>query len=1065
MTTIDQTNGFYLYTSNRTERLLDCLASFIDLKNSAGRNIFEKSIFLIQSQGMERMISQAMSDHFGSWCNYSYYSPVKFLQLIAAHLGLEQNSDGYEREQLLWRFDSLLSNLDDESLDAVRSYIKGDNGSLKRFQLARQLANIFDQYQLMRPDLLQQWAEGEKLYNHEAEIWQMHLWNTLQSDLSPQQHRGTLVMDIISQLNSGEEFSGLPADIYIFGLHIMAPLFLHCLQSLSAHSRVHLFLLSPCREYWGDVETKRQLIRRAIKSSNPTDQLLLTSDEHHPLLRAYGQQGRIFQEMLLESVVFSGEIDSYDEQARDTLLHTLQQDLLDNRVEPEPEPVELAMDGSIEIVSCHSRFREIMVLRDHILHRLNNDPELKLREIVVMAPDIQEYVPFIEAIFHDIHHSIADRSSRKRNTVFAAFASFLHLFSGRFGWNEVLELLKLPAVYPQFDLSPTDLDNLQRWVVESGIRWGLSADQRSDDLKVPPFSENSWEQGLERLLLGYAMQGDGSFQGVVPYQDIEGASARALGGLIEFIELLITCRAAFKELRTPSEWVDLFLQNCDDLFGRADNRDLLELRSILSDLKENSRGTLAQPVNFALMLDWFDHAAKEARTSSGFLRGQITFCSMLPMRSIPFKMVCLIGLNDGEFPKKDQFATFDLMGVERRRGDRSARNDDRYQFLEAILAARDMLYLSYVGQSIKNNEQIPPSVVVTELIEVLQQYYTVETPVTIHPLQPFSHRYFDSSNPNLYSYDRDYCRVAQTLLAEKEPAGPWWQGKLPFEEDLIRFNELLRFFSNPANWFVRNRLGIDLRREDGAPDKNERFALDHLTKYQVNQTLLSGLQNEQDADELLKPFHVSGNWFAGVPGEVEAMKSVNSAQQYLAQIESLGLGAVQEPLEFSFEIGGYTLAGTLNGLYERGLVLVRFGKCRGADILRAWLHSLVLQQVGKSLPVHLFTEEKNFLLLPDKAGDLMSLEQAIDCFIQGSEQPSPLYVEPAFAYAKQLTSRSAKTPIQQAISKLEDELEKGFQPEIELLVYGMNPENVLDEQFEQLAMDLLNPIWRALNGK
>ncbi len=1065
MTTIDQTNGFYLYTSNRTERLLDCLASFIDLKNSAGRNIFEKSIFLIQSQGMERMISQAMSDHFGSWCNYSYHSPVKFLQLIADCLSLEQDSEGYQRETLIWRLDSLLSNLDDDSLAAVRGYVQGDNGSLKRFQLARQLANIFDQYQLMRPDLLQKWAGGERLYNHEAEIWQMHLWNALQSKLTPQKHRGNLVMDIISKLNSGEKYSRLPSDIYICGLHIMAPLFLHCLQSLSAHVRVHLFLLSPCREYWGDVETKRQQIRRAISGTGAAEQLLFIDDEHHPLLRAYGQQGRIFQEMLLESVVFSGDIDSYEDEERDTLLHTLQQDLLDNNMESVEEPADLSSDGSIEIVSCHSRFREIMVLRDHILHRLNNDPDLKLREIVVMAPDIQEYVPFIEAIFHDIHHSIADRSSRKRNTVFAAFSSFLHLFSGRYGWNEVLELLKLPAVYPQFDLSPTDLDNMQRWVVESGIRWGLSASQRSDDLGVPPFGENSWQQGLERILLGYAMQGDGSFQGVVPFQDIEGASARALGGLIEFIEVLTTCRTVFKEPRTPSEWADLFLDNCDALFGRPDSRDLLELRSILSDLKENSRGALSQPVNFALMLDWFDHAAKEARTSSGFLRGQITFCSMLPMRSIPFKVVCLIGLNDGEFPKKDQFATFDLMGAERRRGDRSARNDDRYQFLEAILAARDMLYLSYVGQSIKNNEKIPPSVVVTELIEVLQQYYNVETPVTVHPLQPFSRRYFDNSNPNLYSYDRDYCRVAQTLLAENEQKGSWWQGKFLYEDDVIRFHDLLRFFSNPAGWFVRNRLGIDLKREDSAPDENERFALDHLTKYQVNQMLLSGLQKEQDAIELLKPFYVSGNWFAAVPGEVETIKSVHSAQQYLAQIESLGLGAVLEPLEFSFEIGGYTLVGTLNGLYERGLVLVRFGKCRGEDILKAWLHFLVLQHLGKLLPVHLLTEEKVFSLHPDIESDLMNLEQAVDCFIQGSEQPLGLYVEPAFAYVKQLNGRGNNTPINQAATKLEDVLESGFQPEIELLVHGMSPEDVLDEQFEQLTMDIVNPVWRALNGK
>lgn len=1066
MTTLAQTNGFYLYTSNRTERLLDCLAAFIDFKNSSGRNIFEKETFLIQSQGMERMISQAMSSHFGSWCNYSYYSPVKFLQLVAGHLDLEQTSQGYEREHLIWWFDLLLSSLDDPSLASVQAYINGENGSLKRFQLARQLANIFDQYQLMRPDMLEKWTSGERLYTSDAEIWQQLLWNALQTELAPQQHRGSLVLDINEALKSGETFPDLSRDVYIFGLHIMAPLFLQCLQSLSSHVRVHLFLLSPCREYWGDMETKRQSIRRAMAAVNPDDLLVLSNDEYHPLLRAYGQQGRIFQEMLLESVEFAGEVEAYTDEECDTLLHTLQQELLDNRVDHKQQSTPMAMDGSVEIISCHSRFREIMVLRDHILHQLNNNPGLKLREIVVMAPDIQEYVPFIEAVFHDIHHSIADRSSRKRNEVFAAFSSFLHLFSGRFGWNEVLELLKLPVIHPQFDLSLTDLENLQRWIVDSGIRWGLSASQRSDDLDLPDFGENSWQTGLDRILLGYAMQGNYTFQGVSPYQDIEGGSARAVGGLIEFIEIISTLREQLKTPKSVSQWVDLFLTACDDLFGQQDSRDLLELRSILTELKETAQIHSSSPVEFAIMLDWFDHAAKEARTSSGFLRGQITFCSMLPMRSIPFKVVCLIGLNDGEFPKKDQFATFDLMGVEQRRGDRSSRNDDRYQFLEAILAARKTLYLSYVGQSIKTNEQIPPSVVVTELIEVLQQYYGVDEPVTHHPLQPFSHRYFDGGNQNLFSYDDDYCRVAQSLQGENTKQTQWWQGKLACEEKEIRFEDLLRFFSNPQRWFVRNRLGIDLQLEDSAPDENERFSLDPLTKYQINHTLISGLQAKEAPADLLQPFRVSGNWFVSVPGEIEAVKTAKSVERYITQIGKLGLGDPCEPVTFSCEVGATTLSGTLDGLYERGLVLIRFGKCRGADVLRAWLHFLVVQKVlNKVLPVYLLCQENSYVLQAGHEAELMQLDEAVECFWQGSEQPFPLYVEPAFEYIKQRYGRGTILPMQKALTKLDDELNKGYQPELELLLEGLGPEDVLNDEFEQLVDEILDPVWRAFIGK
>ena len=744
---------FILHSSNKTENLAAHLASVIE--NAPLSTPLSQEIFLIQSQGMERWLSQQLAQQFGVWANFDFLFPGRFFNFIAEQIDSSLNTEAFERSRLVWRFEALLRNLDNPDLTPLRHYLRGASQSLKRFQLAQQLAQTFDQYQIMRSDLLASWERGSLLYDNPAERWQKALWLELIKHIG-QRHRGTLWLEVIAKLTkakAGSFAERLPERISAFGINAMPPLFLQYLQGLAKHCQVHLYLLNPAQQYWADLTSQRKtaVTRQA---------------EGHPLLISLGQQGREFQELLLDMLQFDFEPESFEPVAMPNNLQQLQNDILGNAVSSQT----MRNDGSIGIHACHSRKREVEVLKDQLLSALEADPELELRDIAVMAPDIQLYEPFISAVFNDIQHAIADRSLRLENRFLDAFIVFLELSQSRFGWQQVLDLLEREEIYPHFGLSDTDLELIRFWVRETNIRWGQSA-QHKQELGLPPLAENTWQAALDRLLMGYATGHDDDFVlDTLPYPHVEGSSAAALGGLHDFLQLLFDASSHFKRTKNLAVWIATLNFHVGQLFGEASQPDKQQLFALLSGLAGDTLDFHQEPVELSVLIEWLKDMMAERKSARGFLRGQLTFCSMLPMRAIPFKVIALLGINEGEFPKPDRKPTFDLIAQNFRKGDRSRRADDRYQFLEILLSARQRLIITYLGQSQHENTVIPPSVAVSELLEVLKETYGLDGLVTYPPLTAVQPALFRQLVPS-FQFFRNRLRNGTSASQRQENAG------------------------------------------------------------------------------------------------------------------------------------------------------------------------------------------------------------------------------------------------------------------------------------------------------
>ncbi|WP_394753683.1 exodeoxyribonuclease V subunit gamma [Crenothrix sp.] len=1031
---------FSLYSSHKTETLLANLVTVI--KDQPLSSLFEKEVFLVQQPSMERWLSQQLASQLKVWGNYQFLVGDKFFNTMVQKINSRLNDAVFDRDALLWRIENLLrDDLHGSQFNAITQYLAGENTALKRYQLARKLAQIFDQYQILRPDMMAAWQQNQLLYDNETERWQKALWQRISVQLG-EQDKGMLWRNVIAKLNDAEagKFTPhLPERIFIFGIHHLAPVMLDFFQALSRHCPLHFFLFNPM--------------------SNVADQAHSLRHLQHPLLTSLGQQGYEFQEMLLERGLLNNELgNSTNTESTKNILQQLQNDILS----PAYCAQKLAKDDSICIHACHSRMREVEVLKNQLLKCLEQDAALELRDIIVMSPDIKHYAPFISAVFGDIQHIVADSASLAHHA-FNAFIDFLQLSQGRFGWKAVLDLLERPIIYPGFDLSDSDLDLIKHWLQDTRVRWGQSAEHKQE-LGVFACAENTWQATLDRLLMGYALGEDSEFvDGILPYKDIEGSSAQALGGLHDFLQLLFDASSQLKQSMALADWGAVLYGYADQLLMASEVSERQPLNDCLLELSALA-SVHHECVDVQVVIAWLQdrlNTLSQRDAGSGFLRGQLTFCSLQSIRGIPFKVMALLGMNEGDFPRIDQRPTFDLIAQHTRKGDNLQRSEDRYQFLDIILSARQQLIITYVGQSIKHNNRIAPAIVVSELLEVLRDSYQLADLVVDHPLHAFSARYFKGEG-DVYSFSEADCATALALSQPRADRAVWWQGALITpEENVIELTDVFRFFQHPQRFFVQRQLAVRLNGIESEPEESEDFVLDTLDKYgSLNQGIKQGLQGKLLSVTKLQ---AQGRWLSGVMGELEAQRQGDIIDKFVGRINALQLGEKVDDVPVDINVGDYRLVGTLGNGYENGSLFYRYAALKGKDFMGAVLHHLIINRLQPQTTI-LLSADDDIVLLPEYCQDSY-LEVLIDLYQQGLQRPDVFFVEAALAYVQQASKFSANAD-EQALEKAKAQLAKAINQPHELALkrlYGAvtDLDALLGAAFEQSCRVVLLPLWQV----
>lgn len=1074
-------SGIRLYSSNRLEILAEALA---DRLSAPLPSPFEQEVIVVQSRGMERWVSLQLARHHGICANYRFPFPNAFVYEIfrKAFTNLPERSL-FEPSIMTWKIVDLLPEMVlQPGFEVVRNYLDNDTSGLKCFQLAERIVDLFDQYLLFRPEMMLRWQEGQD------DHWQAILWRSVAAGCETQ-HRAALAQQFLIKVsNCPSDVVGLPERVAIFGISALPRFHLQVISGIAKVIEVNLFLMNPCQQYWGDIASEREIARTV------SNQLTLPEDVYlergNSLLSSMGQLGRDFWDSINEFQIMENEL--FQEPAGNHLLSSIQSDILNLRDRIEQQEMQFISphDTSIQIHSCHSPMREMEVLYDRLLDMFKDDPDLAPRDILVMVPDIEVYAPYIEAVFDTppnenerIPYSIADRSMRKESHVIDTFLAVLELCRGRFTASDVLDILQSEVVQRRFDLVETDLELIRKWVRDTRIRWGLDADDRSRK-DLPAFAENTWKSGIERLLLGYAMptKSQQVFQGIVPYDNIEGTDALVLGRFVEFLDKLFSLVASLDQPRTLMDWAAVLMELLEALF-QPDEPAQNELQAIRLTLKELSEvaelADFNESIDLKVLKKSLQRRLEKETFGFGFITGGVTFCAMLPMRSIPSKVICLLGMDNDAYPRQTKALGFDLMAKHPQKGDRSRRNDDRYLFLEAVLSARQKLYISYVGQSIRDNSVMPPSVLVSELMDYIESGFAIPNEsiltgiVTEHRLQAFSLEYFKDDNEKLFSYSEENCTVAKQILTpDQSPAQFISEGLSAPEEQWkdVGLQNLCRFFGNPTRFLLNQRLGLYLEGESPVIPESESFAMEGLEKYSLSQELVQLKLEGHDLKNLFPVQKAMGLLPHGTPGMCTYDDLSHAVKGFVDKTGVYLQNKIREPINIELVAAGLRLSGNIESIYGDRLVHYRYSKLKATDHLRVWIQHLVLcllspHDFEPSLVIGLSPAGKQpqwvaFEYAPVTEAQEF-LEVLLDFYWQGLVRPIHFFPKSAWEYAEVLLreGKSEEDAIKNAAREWEgNDFYHGESkdPYYELCFRYTNP---IDDEFQLIARQVFMPLF------
>lgn len=1015
--------ALHLHRAERTDLLADGLAGLLA---DPLPDPFAQELVLVGARGVERWLSQRLSHVLGRGlgadgvcAGVSFRSPGS---LIAQITGIVDD-DPWSPEAMTWPLLEVIDNsLDEPWCQALAKHLghldAGAEAELRRgrrYAVAHRLAGLFASYARQRPQLLSAWQEGNRADLDADLAWQPELWRALVA-LVPADPPQLRHAKTVARLREGP--ADLPARLSLFGHTRLARTDIDLLCAVAPQHDLHLWLPHPSDQLWRALADVRGVVRRAADTGH--------REVGHPLLATLGRDLRELQRGLPENP----DTDEYlGGLARpDTVLGWLQADIAANAVRPAGRRLPDG-DRSVQVHSCHGPARQVDVLREVLLGLLADDPTLQPRDILVMCPDIETYAPLIVADFglgdvvrgahpaHTLRVRLADRSLLQTNPLLGVVSQLLTLAGSRVTASEVLNLAQAAPVRSRFSFSDDDLEDITRWVRQANVRWGF--DQQHRQPFGVDFVHNTWQFGIDRVLAGVALSNDSHawIDATLPLDDVSSNRVELAGRLAEFIDRLRQVVDSLTGTRALHDWLAALIDGIT-LLTRIDDNDAWqtsqmqrEFAAILRTAGPRANTPLRLPDLRALLRS---HLAGRP-TRANFRTGTLTVCTMVPMRSVPHRVVCLVGLDDGAFPRLGVLDGDDALARQPLTGERDIRSEDRQLLLDAIGAATDHLVITYTGANEYSGQRRPPATPLAELLDALDMTTSEQVRPRIvveHPLQPFDIRNVERGRlvPGVpFSFDPVVLRAARTAHGERAQQPKFIGHPLPPPADDpppdLVVADLVAFFKNPVRGFFR-ALEYTLPAEvDGVEDAMP-VDIDALQEWTAGDRMLRDILSGMAPDDARH-----AEWRRGTlpPGQLGWRKvtAIRDQAQLLATAALHYRQAGARAHDVDIDLGSRRLTGTVTEVFGDRLVSVTYSKLDGKHLLESWIPLLALLAhdpdrdwsgicVGR--PKRGNAPRVGGLRRPQEDA-LRVLQDLVAIYEAGRREPIPLPIKTSYAWA------------------------------------------------------------------
>ncbi len=1065
----------------------DVLArALADLLSAPGDDPFAPEIVAVPARGVERWLAQRLSHVLGATSGDGVCANVLFpwpstLLDEAVQSASAEHAEAVELwapQRSMWPLLEVI----DASIPAapwcrpLAQYLgTGEQDKGRRLAVASRLAHLFDEYGQSRPEMVRAWADGRVERGDGTALeddlrWQAELWRLLRDQLgtpSPAE----LLAGACERLREDPARSSLPERISVFGASRLSPARLTVLAALAEHRDVHLWLHHASPALWEKVKLSNGELRRHDDVARR--QLV------NPLLTSLSRDVLELQQLITRCDPEATDVLHPSGPLPDTLLGRLKQDLAADRVQSQPPPMN-AGDRSVQVHACHGRTRQVEVLREVILGLLAGEPSLEPRDVLVMCPDIEAFAPIIASTFSlgaqesaahpaaRLRVRLADRALRQTNALLAVLSQLLELGTARLSASQVLDLAGTPPVRERFGFDDDEVERLRDWTVSAGVRWGLDRDHRRT-WQLGEVEQGTWRAGLDRLLLGATMEGAfESFRAVVPLDDVDSSDIDLAGRFAEMVDRLAAAQLLMSGRHTAEEWMAGLQDAVLALAAAAPAAawQEMQLRSELADVAQAAAGSQSE-LALADVRALLEGALAGRPTRASFRTGTLTVCTLVPMRSVPHRVVCLLGLDDGVFPRQSIHDGDDVLARDPWVGERDPRSEDRQLLLDAICAAEDHLVITYSGADERTGAPVPPAVPLGELLDSFDATATAaggrvrEVVTTHHPLQPFDPRNFTAGalqTAGPFSFDPLGFAGALAAAGPRSEPEPFLAAPLPpATTGEVHLSELHRLLEHPARGFLRQRLQVAETRSQDEPADALPVQLDGLELWAVGDRVLKERLAGLDAAACMRLEQQRGSVPPGPLGAA-CLQEVGHAVETL--IVATATEREQDPESFDVDValtGGSRLIGTVGGVRAGTLLTLTFSKLAERHRLQAWIDLVALSVAHPDRQWRAVTVghgskkgPQTSLLGPLTPGEASTaLEELVALYRAGLRSPLPLPVKTGGEYALYRGHGvSVQVAQKNAGKKWQGDRFSGEQDEAEhVLIYGPDaPLSVLTSQ-------------------
>lgn len=1006
----------YLHTSNRVENLAQRLVE-VSQAVPLSQPLSPETVMTL-NPGIARWLQFEIAKRTGVSFGWDFPLPGKlFSRVLRGFEPSFEATGAFPEDAARWHLLDLLGKLEDQARFAqVRSYCQNAAGT-RRLAFANRLAKLYDEYLVYRPDVVTRWEDDPASFRYD---WQAELWRRLLRSLYPKNKKPRHIARLRQELCQGQilelaiQPQHWPERLFVFGVSSLAPLYLDLLDQLSHYRPVHVFLLQPSDQYWADLKSRKQIQKitqkaarkSGVRLSHPEDWLFETGN---PLLPSLGKQSQMFLDLLIDKDPQQDDSQFEFPDETQSQLSCLQSDLfsIENRDLARGAAPFPPYDGSLQLHSCSSRRREVETIWDLIVQRLDSQPTLKASDILVMAPDIQEYRSHIEAVFKakrgtplEIPFSIADSSAGNRPGALSGLFAILRSVSTRASAAEVIALLETPLLREVFAFSDRDLECIVFWIRELGITWGWDAEHRSQHESFST-NRNTWRELRIRLLSGALFSHETPApEGFLAYPEIESDLADTAARLLECLELIRALRHAFHETHSIATWQERLLALLSTLRCERDEwqRDYQAAGDLIRETFP------AIDTSFASGAEAYSTLAEKLESSAsggGYLSGGVTFCSLKPMRAIPADTVCLMGMNRADFPRGNKRPSFDLMAAETRIGDRNTRDEDRQFFLETLLSVRSRLAITYQGLSPNSDTPNEPSAVVEELLSYLQNAMQKEDFEQIfhqQKRQSFDPSYFQGETQ---TYDPERAKLCNRFRPTAQPSEPTPQSDAAGSESEtenpthVDLEDLIRFMESPSKSFATRVAKLRMENGDEALPEMDPLFSTGLDRFKLRHSFAAQIASGGSLDDIDFRSLAQSKFLPA--GFLEKPSFQAEYERALQVAEAIGEQRT-ESVYLETPCGAASLCGESQTRVGRGdQLLVEAGELKPKRVIAAWIRHLFASAYnpafrGETLVLSLHHKGGHFRFAKTE-GARERLSELLQLFLDGEKAPIPFFPE------------------------------------------------------------------------